>query len=455
MAYENIYKKTEPGKFEIKTIPAGKILRAESGTPYFASANALFMRLFNYIKAEEIPMTVPVEAEINPGAMLFHVGKGAAEAPESAGEVKVVSRPAMTVAALGIRGSYGKANYENAARKLENWLNRNPDYEADGVVRMVYWNGPVTPFFLKHSEAQIPVKRRAKPALELNELTPEEKRVILDKGTERPFSGKYNDEPGVGVYLCRRCDAPLYRSDDKFKTDCGWPGFDDELPGAIKRILDPDGSRTEIVCARCGGHLGHVFEGETLTPKDLRHCVNSISMKFEPVSSEKIGRALFAGGCFWGVEYWMKRAPGALAVTSGYTGGSKSYPTYDEVCSGKTGHAEAVEVIYDKRKVDYETLARLFFETHDPTQLNRQGPDYGSQYRSAIFYYDDAQKLVAEKLLGALRERGIAAVTLIEPAKRFWPAEDYHQDYYERKNSLPSCHFRVRRFGGSEAPSGR
>lgn len=282
--------------------------------------------------------------------------------------------------------------------------------------------------------------------LALNELTPEEKYIIQGKGTEKPFSGKYVTESRRGIYTCRQCGAPLYRSDDKIQTDCGWPGFDDELPGAIKKIADSDGKRTEIICAQCGGHLGHVFKGERLTPKDARHCANSISMYFEPDNSDKIGRAIFAGGCFWGVEYWMKKTTGVLAVTSGYIGGNKAYPTYKEVCTGKTGHAEAVEVIYNRRKVDYETLAKLFLEIHDPTQLNHQGPDYGSQYRSAIFYLDDAQKMTAAKLIGILRAKGVAAVTSIEPAGRFWPAEEYHQDYYRRTNSAPYCHAYIKRF---------
>lgn len=277
-------------------------------------------------------------------------------------------------------------------------------------------------------------------------LNAEEKRVIEESGTEKAFTGKYTNLSLMGVYACRKCGVPLYRSDDKFPSHCGWPAFDNELPGAVKRSLDPDGRRTEITCGKCDAHLGHVFLGEQLTARDTRHCVNSICMVFEPQDGKRLQRAVFAGGCFWGVEERMKTLPGVVKATSGFTGGRKSHPTYKEVCTGKTGHAEAVEVIFDPTKTDYETLAMYFLEIHDPTQKNRQGPDIGTQYRSAIFYLDDAQKKTARKLLKILREKGYRVQTDVEPFKRFWQAEEYHQDYYERTGKTPYCHTWQKRF---------
>jgi len=287
----------------------------------------------------------------------------------------------------------------------------------------------------------------AESKMTFNKLTPDEERVILRKGTERPFTGKYLKNSGEGTYVCKQCDAPLYRSSDKFESGCGWPAFDDEIPGAVKRTPDADGVRTEITCARCGGHLGHIFEGEGLTSKNVRHCVNSISLDFVPVT-EKVTteKAYFAGGCFWGTEHFLKEVAGVISTSVGYMGGHTSDPTYQDVCDKGTGHAEVVEIVYDPDKTSFEDLARLFFEIHDPTQKDRQGPDIGDQYRSAIFYVDDGQKSIAEKLIRILEDKGYDVVTELTRADTFWKAEDYHQDYYERTGGSPYCHAYQKRF---------
>jgi len=277
-------------------------------------------------------------------------------------------------------------------------------------------------------------------------LTPEEERVIIHKGTQAPYTGKYDKFFQDGIYVCKQCGQPLYKSSHKFHSGCGWPAFDDEIKGAVTRVLDADGRRVEIVCSKCGGHLGHVFEGEQFTPTNTRHCVNSISLEF--ISKDKFEKAYFAGGCFWGVEYYFDKLDGVVSAVSGYMGGDTPNPTYQDVCSKTTGHLEVVEVSYDTSKVDFETLARLFFEIHDPTQTNGQGPDIGPQYLSAIFYTNEKQKQIAQKLIDTLKSKGFNVATkLIDASKyTFYKAEDYHQDYYHKKGQKPYCHMKVDRF---------
>ena len=290
----------------------------------------------------------------------------------------------------------------------------------------------------------------------LKGLSTFEKHVIVDKGTERPWSGKYVNTSEKGVYRCKVCGQPLYRSGDKFNSHCGWPSFDDAIPGAVKEIPDADGRRTEIVCANCGAHLGHVFTEEGLTKKNVRHCVNSVSLNFEKKMKSRrnedkavtptLQKAYFAGGCFWGVEYYMEKIPGVKEVTSGFMGGDMKNPGYYDVVKGDTGHLETVEVLYDPSKVSYETLAKTFFEIHDPTQTDGQGPDRGSQYLSAVFVNDKNERKVVNKLIGILESKGLKIATKVFSKTPFYSAEAYHQDHYVRKGGTPYCHRRVKRF---------
>ena len=277
-------------------------------------------------------------------------------------------------------------------------------------------------------------------------LTAEEERVLIHKGTEYPYTGKYNSFKDKGVFNCKQCNIPLFKSDDKFDSGCGWPSFDDAIENNVQEIPDADGRRTEIVCRECGGHLGHVFKGERFTKKNTRHCVNSISLQFEAADKSPRDTAIFASGCFWGTEYHLQRFKGVIDTKPGYIGGNIKNPSYQQVCSGMTGHAEAVRVIYNPDSVSYEDLAKLYFETHDPTQVDRQGPDIGTQYRSEIFYTDDEQKKIANDLIKQLESKGLKVATKLTLASTFWVAEDYHQDYYLKTGKQPYCHKYTKRF---------
>lgn len=254
--------------------------------------------------------------------------------------------------------------------------------------------------------------------------------------TEPPFSGEYTDHFESGIYAYRRCGTPLYRSEDKFHSGCGWPSFDDEIPGAIRRRPDPDGRRTEISYASCGAHLGHVFTGEGFTPKNVRHCVNSVSLRFLP----SVERIVLGGGCFWCTEAVFARVPGVISVTPGYAGGLVPHPTYRQVCEGSTGHAEVVLVEFDPHKVSLREILEVFFACHDPTSLNKQAADVGTQYRSIILCTSDEQReevgaFVRE--ISRLFDRSL--VTEVGSLKDFYPAEDYHFRYFERHPNRPYC----------------
>ena len=287
-----------------------------------------------------------------------------------------------------------------------------------------------------------------------SKLDSEALRVTQSAGTEAAFCGGLLDNKKDGVYACVVCDLPLFSSKDKFNSGTGWPSFHSEFdPKHVTRHSDTAYGmvRTEINCARCGAHLGHVFD-DGPPPTGERHCLNSASLKFYDKGTEpkpdaqamKTETAYFAGGCFWGLEHYFQLGPGVIDAVSGYMQGASEKPTYKEVCGDTTGHAETVKVVFDPTKISYRRLLEAFFKMHDPTQLDRQGPDVGEQYRSGIWFANDAQKREAEAFVKELETKRTFGdrkiVTEIEPAKTFFAAKDYHQDYIEKTGG--ACHVR-------------
>lgn len=283
-------------------------------------------------------------------------------------------------------------------------------------------------------------------------LDPEAFKITQKADTEPAFCGTLLDNKKDGVYACVVCGLPLFSSSHKFDSGTGWPSFWREFdPEHVGRKPDTSHGRvrTEIECARCGAHLGHVFS-DGPKPTGERHCLNSKSMTFlekgEPVPPEsrplETETAYFAGGCFWGIEHYFQLGPGVIDAVSGYMQGNVDNPTYERVCADTTGHAETVKVVFDPRRISYRRLLEAFFVMHNPTQLNRQGPDVGKQYRSGIWYVDEQQKKAAESYIEELQQsdrfEDRKIVTQVEAARKFYPAEDNHQDYIQRTGR--ACH---------------
>ena len=335
------------------------------------------------------------------------------------------------------------------AYTMLNAPNAAPDKDQPPMKNAAPTRDPGKPFYSKSGYDLTPLTKARIDEL-AKSLKPEEAKVILAQGTEPAFCGNLTDNKKEGTYICRLCGLPLFKSDHKFNSGTGWPSFFQSVD-ADHVDMEKDTAfgmtRVEILCARCRGHLGHVFDDAPQTPTGLRFCVNSVSLDFVekgrpmPAASLpiKTETAYFAGGCFWGVEDRFEQLPGVVNAVSGYMGGKTKNPTYEDVCSHTTGHAETVQVTFDPARISYAKLLEFFFKIHDPTQLNRQGPDVGDSYRSHIFASSPEQFAAAKAFVDAQqanpRFKGKKVVTLVtgpDEKVAFYEAEDYHQDYHAK-----------------------
>lgn len=296
----------------------------------------------------------------------------------------------------------------------------------------------------------------------LKKLTPLQYEVTQQCGTEPPFQNQYWNNHADGIYVDIVSGEPLFSSLDKFDSGTGWPSFTKPISrDVVKEKVDSSHGmrRTEVRSEKGDSHLGHVFP-DGPGPGGLRYCINSASLRFIPVEkldAEGYGEykklfvkggesevAILAGGCFWGVEELVRKFPGVLQTEVGYTGGSLVNPTYKDMVTGATGHAEAVRIVFDPNKTSYADILRFFFKLHDPTTKNRQGNDRGTQYRSAIFYATPEQKQIAEEVIrevNSSKKWPAPIVTEVVPASTWYPAEEYHQDYLQKNPDGYTCHY--------------
>lgn len=291
-------------------------------------------------------------------------------------------------------------------------------------------------------------------------LNETQKYVTLHNGTEKPFENAYWNHKEEGIYVDVISGKALFSSTDKFDSGTGWPSFTKPIDDGLVNFEEDNKLsmvRTEVRSSSSNAHLGHVFDDGPEEFGGNRYCINSAALKFIPKEQmqdkgygeylflfSNVKKAILAGGCFWGMEDLFAKLDGVVDVVNGYSGGDIPNPNYNLVSSGFTNYAEAIEVSFDPDIISYEKIVKFFFKIHDPTTLNRQGNDVGTQYRSAIFYIDDEQKRISENIIEGATKNNIfkkEIVTKLEKYKNFYKAEDYHQDYLERNPDGYTCHY--------------
>jgi peptide methionine sulfoxide reductase msrA/msrB len=374
--------------------------------------------------------------------------------------VQIVEVPARKVAVFSYTGSWSQSRFNEKLAEFRKALSQ---------AQIVTVGEPTFARF--NSPWQLPFFRRNEIWLQVADLktmlTPEQYRCTQEKGTEKPFENAYWNNKEDGIYVDVVSGEPLFSSLSKFDSGTGWPSFTEPLSkAAVKLSRDTSHGmiRTEVRSSRANSHLGHVFD-DGPGPTRLRYCINSASLRFVPLMAlkkEGLGIYLFdfaeklklkvgtlAGGCFWGLEKLLGEIPGVVETRVGYSGGFDLKAGYEDVKTGKTGHAESVQVLFDPKIVSFEKVLKVFFSIHDPTTTNRQGNDIGTQYRSAIFFHDEEQKKVAEKviaLVNASKKWKAPVVTQVERFGGFALGEDEHQKYLSKNPNGYTCHFN-RNFG--------